>query len=68
MKTKKGKTVRTEAEIEKEIERLTKDSDNFCGDNYGSEASDNGEFEVYFSQWKSGETLKNFVKWLSKSE
>jgi hypothetical protein len=56
------------ADIQKEINRLIKDEDNFCGDNYGSEAADNGEYEVYFSQHSTEETLKKFARWLLGNE
>ena len=59
---------RTEADIEKEINRLINDDSNFIGDNYGSEAADNGEYEVYFSKYSTEETLKRFAKWLLGNE
>ena len=55
---------RTEAEIQKEINRLIEDDNNFISDNYGSEAADNGEYEIYFSKYQTEETLKRFAKWL----
>ena len=55
---------RTESEIQKEINRLIEDDNNFISDNYGSEAADNGEYEIYFSKYQTEETLKRFAKWL----
>ena len=51
-------------DIHKEIKRLIKDDSNFVRDNYGSEAADNGEFEIYFSEHATEATLKRFAKWL----
>lgn len=59
---------RTEADIEKEINRLINDDSNFISDNYGSEAANNGEYEVYFSKYSTEETLKRFAKWLLGNE
>ena len=59
---------RTEADIEKEINRLINDDSNFISDNYGSEAADNVECEVYFSKYSTEETLKRFAKWLLGNE
>ena len=59
---------RTEADIEKEINRLINDDSNFISGNYGSEAADNGEYEVYFSKYSTEETLKRFAKWLLGNE
>lgn len=59
---------RTKADIEKEINRLINDDSNFISDNYGSEAADNGEYEVYFSKHSTEETLKRFAKWLLGNE
>jgi hypothetical protein len=39
------KIVRTKEEIENKIKELFSDDSNFITDNYGSEATDNGEFE-----------------------
>ena len=55
---------RTKSEIEKEINRLIEDDSNFISDNYGSEAADNGEYEIYFSKHSTSETMKKFAKWL----
>lgn len=55
---------RTEAEIEKEINRLVEEDSNFISDNYGSEAADNGEYEIYYSKYSTAETMKKFAKWL----
>lgn len=59
---------RTEADIEKEINRLVEDDSNFISDNYGSEAADNGEYEIYFSKYSTAETMKRFTKWLLGNE
>lgn len=58
------KIVRTKKEIAKMIEELVKDDDNFVDDNYGSESADNGYYETYFSEYKTRDTLINFVRWL----
>ena len=57
-------TTKTEEEIKKEIKRICSDDNNFTSDNYGSEAADNGFFEVHYSFSASENTLENFVKWL----
>jgi hypothetical protein len=59
---------RTEADIEKEINRLVEEDSNFISDNYGSEAADNGEYEIYFSKYSTAETMKRFAKWLLGNE
>jgi hypothetical protein len=59
------KIVRTNKEIEKYIADICISSDNFTSDNYGTESADNGEFEIYYSEYASVETLKKFVKWLT---
>lgn len=61
------KIVRTDEEIEKYIAETcnNNNSDNFTSDNYGSEAADNGDFEIYYSEYASIETLRKFVKWLT---
>lgn len=60
------KTNRTIKEIENKIKELVKDSDNFTSDNYGSEAGDNGYYEIYFSETASELTLIEFTNWLFK--
>jgi hypothetical protein len=57
-------TKRTKKEIDDKIKELISDSDNFTSDNYGSEAADNGIYELYYSEFASEITLNNFVKWL----
>lgn len=64
IKFNESNAIRTESEIQKEINRLISDEDNFISDNYGSESADNGEYQVYFSKYQTEETLKNFAKWL----
>ena len=59
------KITRTDKEIEAEIKRICDDSDNFTSDNYGSEAADNGFFEIYYSEYLSEKTLTNFLNWLT---
>lgn len=59
---------RTEADIEKEINRLVEEDSNFISDNYGSEAADNGEYEIYFSKYSTAETMKRFARWLLGNE
>lgn len=59
------KIVRTDKEIEDYITKICRNSDNFTSDNYGTEAADNGEFEIYYSEYSSTNTLKNFVEWLT---
>jgi hypothetical protein len=58
--------VRTSEEIDAEIKRICEDRDNFTTDNYGSEAADNGNFEVNYSEYMTENTMKNFVIWLFK--
>jgi hypothetical protein len=55
---------RSKKEIEKKIEELTNNSDNFVTDNYGSEAADNGLYEENFSSHTTSDTLRSFAKWL----
>lgn len=57
------KITRTQKEIDKKIKELCS-RDYFCDDNYGSEAADNGEYELYFSEHNCEQTLKDFVRWL----
>jgi len=56
--------MKSKEEVEKKIKEIVKDSDNFTSDNYGSEAADNGFYEVNYSEWSSEETLKRFAEWL----
>lgn len=58
------KTNKTKEEIENKIKELVEDSDNFTSDNYGSEAADNGYYEIYYSEFATENTLNNFVNWL----
>lgn len=62
------KIIRTEREIADKISEITKDGDNFTSDNYGSESADNGDFEVYYSEYNSTYTMTNFVKWLTNND
>jgi len=58
--------IRTEKEINAYIKKLAKNPDNFTYDNYGSEAADNGIYELEYSEYQTKETLKNFAKWMLK--
>jgi hypothetical protein len=58
------KQVKTDAEIEAEITRICAVDSNFINDNYGSESADNGDFEIFYSQYNSESTLRNFVNWI----
>ena len=60
--------MRTEKEIQKYINNLIDDPNNFTSDNYGSEAADNGEYELYFSSYMTELTLKKFADWLLNKE
>ena len=51
-------------EIEDKIKELVSDKSNFISDNYGSEGADNGEYEVFFSEYSTQNTLEQFAKWL----
>ena len=62
MKTK------SKEEIEAKIKELIKDPDGFTSDNYGSEAADNGYFEVHFSKSSTEETLKAFAEFILGKE
>ena len=55
---------RTKEQIAEKIFRIKSNGDNFTSDNYGSEAADNGEYEIYYSEYSAENTMKNFVKWL----
>lgn len=60
--------MKTKEEIKKEIKRLIKEQDNFCSDNYGSEASDNGYYEVQFSEDNTKNTLNKFAEWIQETD
>ena len=60
--------IRTTEEIEQEIKRICSDADNFTSDNYGSEAADNGKFQISYSKYSSENTMRSFVKWLFEKE
>lgn len=60
--------MKTDKEIKEKIKELSSDLDNFCYDNYGSEAADNGEFEISFSKYATEKTLTDFVIWLNEEE
>ncbi|MFA5014807.1 MAG: hypothetical protein WC549_04640 [Actinomycetota bacterium] len=62
------KIIRTKKEIDKEIKRLLKNESNFVYNNYGSESSDNGDYEIFFDNFKTKETLKNLINWLTKNK
>jgi tryptophanyl-tRNA synthetase len=56
--------MKTKEEIKKKIKEIAKDSDNFTNDNYGSEAADNGIYEIYYSEILTENTLTEFVNWI----
>jgi hypothetical protein len=51
-------------EIIKKAKYIAKDADNFTYDNYGSEACDNGYYELSYSEDKTEDTLIEFAKWI----
>lgn len=57
-------TTKKPIEIKAKIAEICKDSNSFTDDNYGSEAADNGEFEVFFSECDANRTIMNLMKWL----
>ena len=61
-------TTKTNKEIIDEIDRICKNADNFTSDNYGSEAADNGIYEVSYSEYSAKNTLITFVEWLLKEK
>jgi hypothetical protein len=54
----------TKKEIEARIAELCDNEDNFTSDNYGSEAADNGHYEVSFSRYSTEKTLREFAHWI----
>ena len=56
--------MRTEKEIESRIKEIVSNADNFTSDNYGSEAADNGIYELFYSEFAAENTLNNFKNWL----
>lgn len=57
--------MKTKEEIEKKIQELVCDEDNFTSNNFGSFGADNGHYEVSFSEFASERSLKEFVNWLT---
>jgi len=57
--------MKTKSEINKQIKKIAKNSDNFTYDNYGSEACDNGIYELNYSKDNTIKTLKEFAKWIT---
>jgi hypothetical protein len=57
---------KSKSEIKKKITEICNDRDNFTTDNFRSEAADNGNFEINFSEFTTEDTLNKFVEWLFK--
>lgn len=56
--------IRTKEEIAEKISIIISDMDNFTYDNYGSESADNGDYQIFYSEYSAEKTICDFVKWL----
>jgi hypothetical protein len=55
--------IRTKEEIDKKIKELSNESMNFSDISYHEEGAD-----IFYCQFETENTLKDFLKWLTKNE